>query len=505
MKRKTIYKLLIGLFSLLLLLKISTILFIEPWIGKKVQAQFHEIDSSFVVKISDVDILFLTAGVSFENIQINSKEAADSTQELKGEIGNIKFKGINLYKVIFKREIDILELIISNGNFIGKTKIPQEERSPVISSANILIDKVKIENVDFNIKKTSSSLTYVLKDGFGNLFNIKISKSDTLSLRRIDSFDFKAEEVISISVDSLYEYKASGVIYKGSSGKLSMTEFSILPNYNDYDFVAQTKFQTDRIEATINNIVINDFNAADYIKSASIASSYVEIEKINMEVFRDKRKLFKHQTKPTFQDLIYNYPGRLNVDSLVLLNGSISYLEHVEDAKKRGKISFEEINARIYKISNDTIYKKELAYLEVKAEALLMGFSRIEMTLKSKIFDKNNTFSLEGSLAGMAAKELNPILENNAFLSVLTGKIDTMHFNFLATNTKSSGKLTLLYHELNIDSKVPQKNVITSVKDMLYKIIARNKILEANPLPKDQVRAGTIDFERDPERMDLKQ
>jgi hypothetical protein len=88
---------------------------------------------------------------------------------------------------------------------------------------------------------------------------------------------------------------------------------------------------------------------------------------MELNVFRDKRKEFRHIEKPTFQDLIYNYPGTLNIDSIGILSGNIVYSEHAEKAIEKGSVSFNEIDATIYKITNDTIYKTEKAYLELKA------------------------------------------------------------------------------------------------------------------------------------------
>jgi len=56
--------------------------------------------------------------------------------------------------------------------------------------------------------------------------------------------------------------------------------------------------------------------------------------------------------------------------------------------------------------------------LKLKANALLMGKGKLTVQLKAGIFDLGNTFSVIGTLSEMGARELNPILEKNAFISV---------------------------------------------------------------------------------------
>ena len=51
---------------------------------------------------------------------------------------------------------------------------------------------------------------------------------------------------------------------------------------------------------------------------------------MDLNVFRDLRKEDRHKKKSAFQELIYNYPGVLRIDSINLKNGNITYTEHAE-------------------------------------------------------------------------------------------------------------------------------------------------------------------------------
>ena len=50
------------------------------------------------------------------------------------------------------------------------------------------------------------------------------------------------------------------------------------------------------------------------------------------------------------------------------------------------------------KLTNDTAYKTEKAFMEIKADAMLMGKGKMAILMKERIFDSNNAFSLEGTL-----------------------------------------------------------------------------------------------------------
>jgi len=222
----------------------------------------------------------------------------------------------------------------------------------------------------------------------------------------------------------------------------------------------------------------------------------------NMElnVFRDKRKADSNLKRPAFQDVIYNYPSLLHIDSIDINNGNITYTEHAEKANEPGKISLNKLNSRIYNLTNDTIFKTTDASLEIKSQALLMGKSKMTVLLKAKLFDKLNTFSMNGTLGEIDIKELNPLLEKNALIYANSGKINKMSFNFTANDIKSTGQVIMLYNGLNLTVKNKKTDGTTAIKERILSFIANEKAWNSNPTPGDRVRVGIIDYNRDPNK-----
>lgn len=500
MKRNIYLKILLGIVAIVLLVKFITVVFIEPWVGKKIQTTFNEKYSDYIVEIDKVHISLFTSALELENLTIGSKLEHGGLRDFNGEIASIKFKGVSLVKFLFKNDIDIREIIISNSSIKGKMPFPEKSKPQKISTLNILIDSIRFDKIDVAIENTLNTKAFSVKEGVLKVYDLHVEKQDTLSPAILKNFDFKAEELSNVSADSMYTFTASGIVCSATSNTLVLDSFSVHPNYKDYDFTARHKFQTDRIEADFTNIFVHDFSATAYFKSGSVVSSYIGIGKMDMKAFRDTRKEFRHVNIPAFQDMIYKYPGTIRIDSIGLLSGNVTYSEHVEKAKEPGVINFNEINAKIYKITNDTIFKTEKAYLKLNAEGLLMGKGKITILLKGRIFDSHNTFSLNGTLSGMDAKELNPMLGKNAFIYATSGKIDAMNFSLTANNAKATGKMKLLYHGLDIAVKNKRTDDTTAITARVSSLIANMIILNSNPIPGEAVREGLIDYKRDPER-----
>ena len=500
MKSKIVLKFLAGIVAFVLLLMFLMAVIVEPLVREKIQTSFNKNSSDYLLKIDKVHISIIHSGIELENIILSSKHVHGDIPDLTGEIASVNFKGIKLVKALFKNEFDIREVTIFNSRIKGKISFPKKANPPKISSLNVRIDSLFFDKLVVEIKDSATAQAYSIKDGVLKIYDIQIGKRDILSPKILTKFDFDVQELHSVSADSMYTITAIGTSYSANSKTLKVGNFSIHPNYKDYAFTSRYKFETDRIEADLNSIYFHNFSAVNYLKTRSIVSSYIEIGKMELNAFRDNRKEFRHINKLAFQDMIYNYPGTIDIDSVGIVNGNITYIEHAMEATEPGVITFNELNAKIYKISNDTIYKGGNVFLELHAKALIMDKGKMTVSLKSKLFDNRNTFSVDGILSGMDVNELNPMLEKNAFIYTTSGKIDKMKFQFTANNTKAKGTMTLLYHGLDVTMKNKRTDDTTSVKSWVLSILANKMIIDSNPVPGEKVRIGMIDQDRDPER-----
>ena len=500
MRQNILLKISIGIVAFLLLFMLLTTFFLEPWVAKKIQTVFNKNSDKYNLEIGKVHISVFKSGIELKNIILSPKPENDSVTGFKGEIESVKFKGIKLIEALFKNDIEVREVNIFNSRFTGKLLFQEKAGPATVSPLNIRIDSLMFDQLFVDINDKLTSQAYSLKDAVFKVYDIHVAKLDTISPGIYTHFDFSAKQHATVSADSMYTITSTGINYSAASNRLAIDSISVHPNYSNYEFTARHQFEIDRFEADLSQIVFHDFSAREFMKSGNLASSYIGIGKLEMDIFRDKRKEFKHVNKPAFQDVIYNYPGKVNIDSIGISGGNITYSEHAENASEPGVIRFNKLNVLIFNITNDTIYKTEKAFIGFNAEALLMGKAKMTVQMKARLFDSQNTFAVNGQLSGIEVMELNPILEKNAFVYATAGKIDAMNFSFTANNTKASGQMNLRYEGLNVAVKNKQTDDTTAVKERVISVIANMKIMDSNPMPGEELRQGVIDFERDPEK-----
>jgi hypothetical protein len=500
MRRAKIIKTILGLVVIALIIKAALFIFVQPWLRNKVETVFNEGNYGHTLKIDKVRLSLITAGVEFESLSLFSKYADDSIPDSVGVIASVKIKGINVYKALFNKSINVKELSLSGADVKVLIPIVKKEKPKMVSDWDILVDKIYFNQINIAVGDQSSAKSFTIKNGFMNITDFQVFKLDTLTVQVIENFDLSVQRVAIVSPDSMYTYRANDFRYSSFSKQLTADTIQIVPNYTYYNFTSRYNYETDCIEAKASNIIVHNFSIKNYLKSGDIITPAVEIGMVDVEAFRDKRKPFKHINKLTFQDLMYNYKALLRVDSMNIMGGNITYIEHGEESNEAGYINFNDIKAIITNITNDTTYKKEPAFFDLQAKGLLMGKGKLSVHLKSKIFDPQNLFSLEGSLTSMDIKALNPMLENNAFVSALSGTINSMDFNFSANNTKATGNLAVRYNDFNLKVLNKESQESNTKKAGLKSFVANVIVVDSNPIPGKDVRIGVIDYNRDPEK-----
>jgi hypothetical protein len=499
-KGKTVLKILAGIILFALLIKLFTSLFLESVVKDKIQSALNKTSNKYTIEIGKVHIHFLPVGIEIKSIAIYTDPSIDTYGDLNGKISFVRISGIHLLKAVFHHDYHFNRLTISEPAIVGRIPFPRHVTAVVLSPFNLRIDLASFEKAGLDLLNKSDSKAYRLKNGNLKMYNFHILKKDTLSQRIIGQFHFQSEEIQAVTSDSIYTITGKGIIYSALSNTLEIKDFSIMPNFSDSKFMARFKYETDRIEARFKDMYIHDFPAVDYVESGSISSSYLKIGVMDIKVYRDKRKKFRHTIKPAFQEIIYNYHAPLKIDSIGILNGNVVYTLMVDNSKARGRITFSNIRASIYKVTNDSAYKVKEDFLRLKAEGMFMDKSKIKVMLKARLFDNQNTFTMSGNLSDLELKAINPMLENSAFVVVTAGKIDTMSFNFAANNAKANGKMRLLYHGLAVTVVNMETGDSSGIKQKLITFIANRKLIDANPLPGKEIREGIIDHERDPEK-----
>jgi hypothetical protein len=274
---------------------------------------------------------------------------------------------------------------------------------------------------------------------------------------------------------------------------LTVDSIVLKPLQSKFKFAKIAKKQIDRISVFVSQVKVSGLEY-DQLLSQKLIASKIDIYSSEIYSFRDKRMPFREkENKPLPMAALKKFQHEIDVDSLELHQSKITYEEFPTDGFKSGKIIFEDLQATMNNITNRRYYN-ESKYSTLQASSKFLGKGLIEATFLLPVEDEI-PYQAKGKMSGFNLYHLNPILENLAFISISSGRLNSMDFNFEYNERVSNGALTINYEDLKIVGlKKEKKAEASDVKTFLINTVVKNDKDKDVPV---ENRTGTITFERD--------
>jgi hypothetical protein len=191
--------------------------------------------------------------------------------------------------------------------------------------------------------------------------------------------------------------------------------------------------------------------------------------------------------------MIGKIPFTVAIDSVHIRESAIFYEVFPEHGFQTGNVSFEKLEATLDHISNHSFYTTH-TQATMAAHATLMKQGLIAASF-SLPYDENQQYRATGTITHLPLPQLNPILENLAFIRIVSGKLNALNFDFSYNDLKSTGSVLVNYEDLKIQSLTKEQEPTTKeFKSFLINTLLRNT--KDKNLPR-QKRTGLISFERD--------
>ncbi|MDZ7719853.1 MAG: hypothetical protein U5K72_13635 [Balneolaceae bacterium] len=372
----------------------------------------------------------------------------------------------------------------------------QDDSSNLIKPPDVIVDRFTVEDgsVIVQISGQDSSRAEL------HNFDLTISGVRVDSSSRLTSPFFNFESVTTSTgkiryafKNGLYTLESHQTEYSTAKNIASIDSLKLIPKYPRYEFAQQIGHQQDRISLTVDQVSLENLNI-DSVNTGNFIAEKLIIDKANLDVFHskllpddpDRVKTFPHVA---FKNL--NFP--VTIDTIAINQSEISYSEHLPDVDRPGTVTFANVNGVFANVTNDstTISGGHEITLDVTSD--VMGSAELDAHFVFPM-DENGDHTVRGTLAGMQAAQLNPILEPVGLVRAERGTIHSLQFLMNLGADSASGWTQLVYSDLKI-AVLNTENVNDGgsrwFKTMLANLI---KIKEDND--QDPFRRGEVSKER---------
>jgi len=351
-------------------------------------------------------------------------------------------------------------------------------------------DQVTLGIGEFNGDLKKGPLQHV---GFTN-FKIGI---DTLSLQltldtilyRFHDFNAGIQNLTIETADSLFHIamKSFNLSYKDKS--ILLKDINIKPNVSHAVLQRKFKFQHTDFSGSIGKLELRQVNFDSLIYARKLFIDEVELSNVRTSIFKDKTKPMDSTRRPAYLgQTVAAIPLPLLIRHVQAMDVELENTERKPDSTD-AKVKITRGNLEMRNITNLSSKEK----LMLMADAYVNGKVRFKAELNFSYVKPQ--FNFKGVVKKFALPDLNPLIQAYTPAKINQGIADEISFTGIAEQTKATGTMKFLYHDLEVDLELQKQ---AKWKSAVVAFAANTALNSSNPVSIDSpARIVKFQIERD--------
>ncbi|OQX72923.1 MAG: hypothetical protein B6D61_13130 [Bacteroidetes bacterium 4484_249] len=513
-------KIILYILGSLTLLSIAVIIFAKIYLGRfaenEIRLQLNQNPNSlYEVVFEDLNVGIINKSITIKNISINPRSfAIDSLNAgniktlIQSKIGLIKIKGIQVFEYLKNKDIQIKKIKVKGVETIylinQEVKAPKHKTSLPLQNifskdfTGATIQNIDIKDIALKISDNKAiDKPWFEIDSLSSIINDVVFDKETIGNKLPVSFSNLKLNTGNFSYKSLkyYDISTSEVSFFMEDSSIVLDNFNFKPKYSKEIYNKKIKYENDLFSVSTEKIKLHGLNLDDFIFNNVFRVRSIEILKPDIEISRDKNLPDKpYKYKPLIASLIKKIPITISIDSLLIINGKLSYQEKQHLSPKPGEVNFDPLNITAYNITNDAERIEKDHYLNLYLSSMLMGKGDLDAEISIDLNSSDDHFTAKGKLGRIPGIAFNKMTKNLLLVEIEMGDIQSAEFDFLATDDVSQGEMQIIYKNLKVDVFKTKKD---NKESKFMTFVANNAIRKQNLPDDNKYRTGIIFFERD--------
>lgn len=529
---KPFWKWVIGVFVTLLLVFAAGLWYVGNHWRPLLNEKIHEIvlsssDSLYQVTYDDLDFNLVTGNAHLHNFKLipdtnvykslkAQQKAPDNLYEIS--VAKLEIRDFHPKQIYTERKLLIDRITVENPDIkiVNETQtyndtIQIKDKRTLYQKISKVLNEFAIEHIAFeNVNITYSNRNEAIEKTT-RLQNVNVdiadlrvdsaTQHDSLRFYNAKSVDFRMNDYRIATGDSLYYVDLKGIHFTSATRSVVLSGLQLVPRYNKTDFYKKTKFAQERYELAFDTISINRIDLFKLLKQQKLYADNMTLGHSTVEIYKNtgypKKKASDKTGKYPHQQL-KKLALPLKIDTLLLQDVLISYIELNGKNGQTGKVSFHNTNGAFYNVTNDSVALARHKYLTADIHSRFMDNGKLDIHFSFDMLDKLGSFSYNGALSGMNARALNPLTKPLAMIEISSGYFNKLHFNVKADEYVARGYVQFYYRNLAVQVILTDKEGEKTKNDVVSVLANKFLINDSNPDANEKFHPGPINYRRPP-------
>ncbi len=437
----------------------------------------------------------------------------DSTNYYEIEIAKLNINVGSLWKMLITRNlvVDYIQAADPSVKLVRSAKKDNNTKDLYDTYSffsgflySLKIYKTQFTNLSFNVYNHASDTLpgFTLKniDAYFDYLSIDSDQLDKPGFSRYaEDFEIVFKNFSNTLPDSMYNIEAAEAKFSKKNNSVELKGLKLVPRYGKYEFARQVGHRVDRTELEVPDLTLSGVNFTQLLDHKILETTSITASGFRLKSFTDKRLELRPRKKKLITQMLLDIPFEFSADTIMVESGYLEYEEKTDNRDITGKVTFEDLYASLYKVSNQA-HHVESDTMQADIKTKLMGKGEFDLSFEFPLGSSTGYHTIEGKLGNMSLTAINAILEPTARTTVESGSIEYLDFSMKIDDEEAEGIAHFAYHDLKVKllkSNREDPELMENVASWLANVFI---IKSNNPTNGGNLRDGLIYFVRNDEK-----
>lgn len=488
-------------------------------VSKIVNSQLEEMNmlAENKITVGNIKLNVFTGNLNLKNVQVKrdslffenfKKGLTEKVSTSEFVLSDLKIRGFSIYNILVKKEIHANK-IIAKGlqmNLFKSEKLAGKNEKEAVEAEkldSIFINGIK--KIDFgsivfndfalkiiNVQTNDTLFSYNEKEC--EISGIKLIADATIeNYFIVDKQDLKVsfEEQEIQTNDGNYKIGLNKIKYDYKTSSLLISNFKMNPTIEKEKLASTYAYNTEVYQFETEAIQLKGFHLDSILRTGIVKIDSILIESPIIGIYKDQTKPFNIYKRPKFlNQKLKALKQPINIEKVIIKNGLFNYWEKHEGFKELMTLDITDFGAEISNITSikDSLTKGNDLTINVKGNVCNVAPLNLDVFMDYNTW--NDSYSFIGSIGKANFIDFNAAIYPAAGVNFSAGTLNSIQFSVKGTPIGTSGKMTMLYHDLEADFATKEKEN----KGLSW--IANSVLMVSNPSSKGTLRVAEIESER---------
>jgi hypothetical protein len=439
-------------------------------------------------------------GAEFRDVRFGMNDKGNA---ISATIPSLSFHGKNWVENMYVKNYYLDSIVVTQPNLDldlnpAKDTISVSEEKSTVFKDKLLIGTVLVDKGIINIENDTSKYHFPIVDLKVSNFNYQDpAPNDFYS----DNIELNIYDLQDITSNAFNRIDLKHVRLSTRLNLLEINGLSQTPKYLKMEYGRMFGKQTDWMTLKSDNIRLVGFNFARYLYEDILEIQNLEVDSMDMYVFRDKNIPFpEDQVRYMPQQILRNIDIPVTLANVKLNHLDVVYEELVPGANRSGSINFNSLQATMQNVTNDSAAIAKDSIMLIRTNTQMLDAADVSIIMEYDLKSFENAHKYIGTIGSMDVTKMNKILEPNVNIQVKSGQLDRVNLLINGNEHYSTGTMTMIYNNLHIRAINKKKEEPKGMGPAFVTFFANTFVINRNN-PKFLVpRVGDIYAERDTSR-----